>query len=790
MAGLLTTADGSRHNGIKIGNTYINAIDGNLIFQNNSAIRFGGDSWDWNIWAGLKYEHSSKTIYLGLAGNSVFTTNSDQSGGTLNLSGIYNISSTFYNIKVGSIIQHIPAATSGWYTIAQVSGYFNYDLYITGGWYTGMPSTVRVNICNINGTTKITQFAGYIGSHCSQIRLGQVNTDVWDVQLYINGQTDTLGDQKCIFTGYGGLIVYNTNTASSTSYSVTNTLAFGQISGISLTSDNYTSYLDGRYYTETEADNRFVNVTGDSMSGRLNIGVESSGNANPLCLYHSNIRAVEAKGKSVGIRLGYEANSYYARIAAIFESQNPDYLRPGLAFYTMDSTSQENTESERMRISAAGNVGIGTTSPGYKLTVSGDSYTTGWSRADGGFYVEGNGVHFTHQGSVGEIDMTSNNEFLWGSSSTSLYFNYRAVSRGTTVNSYIWNAGSSTSWASHNMGNIWLNGSEVYLRLGPQNSSHAHYETNASVSHWFNKRVDVAGDIWRYGTNYGIASDGQFYAKAIYANRDGASTYGGISLYSTSDPITEYGIAFRGTGNYGKIGRVQGDWATYFTMDSSHNRGWIFRSGGTNYASVSARGEAYFNSVGTDNYIAYPSGGFFSSYDSTGYIIITIPANYRSCTMMRFNVEIYNYSTGTSTTYTIGGYNFEDGNWYNVFAYANRQGTTGYGNLTVRFGHNGTNSIIWIGESNTSYSYPKVRITNVTLGHSNLDYNTWAAGWSVTIATTAPTNVSQTVTNPATNYYAESAGSVAWDNVRGKPSNWSGQSGQPTWLWGSNDGIN
>ena len=414
-----------------------------------------------------------------------------------------------------------------------------------------------------------------------------------------------------------------------------------------------------------------------------------------------------------------------------------------------------------------GNVGIGTTSPGYKLQISGDSYTTGWSRAANGFYVEGTGVHFTHQKSgVGEIDMTSNNEFLWGSSTATLYFNYRTVSRGTTVNNYIWNAGSSTSWASHNMGNIWLNDSGVYLRLGPQNSSHAHYETNAGVSHWFNKRVDVNGDIWRYGTNYGISSDGYFYAKGVYANRDGASTYGGISLYSTSDPITEYGIAFRGTGNYGKIGRVQGDWATYFTMDSLDNRGWIFRSGGTNYASVSARGEAYFNSVGTDNYIAYPSGGFFSSEGSTGYIIITIPANYRSCTMMRFNVEIYNYSSGTSTTYTIGGYNYDDGNWYNVFAYANRQGTTGYGNLTVRFGHNGTNSIIWIGESNTSYSYPKIRITNVTLGHGTVDYNTWAAGWSVTIATTAPTNVSQTVTNPATNYYAESAGSAGYaDNA-------------------------
>ena len=132
--------------------------------------------------------------------------------------------------------------------------------------------------------------------------------------------------------------------------------------------------VDGYHFSDLES--RYVNVTGDTMSGKLNIGIESSGNANPLCLYHSNIAGSKVKGKSVGIRLGHDANSYYARIAAIFESQNPDYLRPGLAFYTMDSTYQENTESERMRISAAGNVGIGTATPGYKLDVNGTANAT------------------------------------------------------------------------------------------------------------------------------------------------------------------------------------------------------------------------------------------------------------------------------------------------------------------------------------------------------------------------------------------------------------------------------
>ena len=91
MTGLLTTTSGGSHKGIKVGNTYINAINGDLIFQNNSAIRFGGDSWDYNVWAGLKYVHSSKIIYLGLADNSAFTANNAQSGGKLYLPGIDNI---------------------------------------------------------------------------------------------------------------------------------------------------------------------------------------------------------------------------------------------------------------------------------------------------------------------------------------------------------------------------------------------------------------------------------------------------------------------------------------------------------------------------------------------------------------------------------------------------------------------------------------------------------------------------------------------------------------------------
>lgn len=78
---------------LKIGNklTPISAIDAQVIFNTGAAIRFGETAWDWNKWAGLKYTHSNKTIYLGIADNSVFNANSAQSNGTLRLPGITTI---------------------------------------------------------------------------------------------------------------------------------------------------------------------------------------------------------------------------------------------------------------------------------------------------------------------------------------------------------------------------------------------------------------------------------------------------------------------------------------------------------------------------------------------------------------------------------------------------------------------------------------------------------------------------------------------------------------------------
>lgn len=78
---------------LKIGNklTPISAIDAQVIFNTGAAIRFGETAWDLNQWAGLRYNHSNKTIYLGIADGSAFNANTPQLDGTLRLAGIKTI---------------------------------------------------------------------------------------------------------------------------------------------------------------------------------------------------------------------------------------------------------------------------------------------------------------------------------------------------------------------------------------------------------------------------------------------------------------------------------------------------------------------------------------------------------------------------------------------------------------------------------------------------------------------------------------------------------------------------
>jgi len=143
-----------------------------------------------------------------------------------------------------------------------------------------------------------------------------------------------------------------------------------------------------------------------------------------------------------------------------------------------------------------------------------------------------------------------------------------------------------------------------------------------------------------------------------------------------------------------------------------------------------------------------PDGASYvsSSGSVTGAIKITLP-QYRSSTMMRMTVKIYQYTTDQSYTIELGGYNYLSGSWYNTFA--NVTSTSG-ANLNIRFGYDGTpKNCIWIGETGSVWSYPQIFVTDFQAGYSNYTTDQWDDGWSISIV--GAYNTVENTANPAFN---------------------------------------
>lgn len=174
-AGLLTVSTGSSHSGIKMGTTYVTSISGDVIFQNNGAIRFGTDDWDYNCWAGLKYVHSSKTISLGLADGSTFTANAAQSGGTVALPGI-----RYFSVNGKTVID----ANDSWLRINETKAF-------SSGIYCGS-NVLRTDYRLEVGSSGAYFYAENSGNGYFSKSLGIAGTNT-TYNLYVNGTAMVIG---------------------------------------------------------------------------------------------------------------------------------------------------------------------------------------------------------------------------------------------------------------------------------------------------------------------------------------------------------------------------------------------------------------------------------------------------------------------------------------------------------------------------------------------------------------------------------------------------------------------
>jgi len=169
---------------------------------------------------------------------------------------------------------------------------------------------------------------------------------------------------------------------------------------------------------------------------------------------------------------------------------------------------------------------------------------------------------------------------------------------------------------------------------------------------------------------------------------------------------------------------------------------------GTSYVS-SGTAVTFLNVTNTSGGLAETSAGLREIFPGaaayvtqtptvTGAIKIKMP-QYRTSTMMYMVVKIYEYngtSAGTSRSIEVGGYNYSAGGWINVFA---TQSTHGGGDISVRWGNDGSNNCITIGETSTVWNYPQVFVTEFYAGFSNYSAAQWINNWGISFVTSLPT---------------------------------------------------
>lgn len=143
--------------------------------------------------------------------------------------------------------------------------------------------------------------------------------------------------------------------------------------------------------------------------------------------------------------------------------------------------------------------------------------------------------------------------------------------------------------------------------------------------------------------------------------------------------------------------------------------------------------------------IIYPQGAAYSGTGvESGAIAIQLP-HLGKGSMLKMRVEVYNHVSDESFTIHLAGRAHEVNGWRNCSAQLLSSNTSHI--PVVRFGNNGSNAIIWIGELSASWNFLKVQISELTIGHSGTNIGNWDNNWSVGLEKVQFHTVDRTVTN-------------------------------------------
>jgi hypothetical protein len=196
--------------------TVSNVSSSEIVLRNLTQLRFStSTSWDWNAWAGLKYDASATTIYLGgPAATTVFTANATPPTVTLSFVGTNAVSSNsdfrapvFYDSNNTSYyLDPTNTGTSLNTAGAVVAGTYVYSTtYLQAGnnniYPNGFANTLILNVGNSAGNSWITGISIAQGGN-----VGIGNTSA-SAKLHVSGAsytTASAANNNVRFEGGGG----------------------------------------------------------------------------------------------------------------------------------------------------------------------------------------------------------------------------------------------------------------------------------------------------------------------------------------------------------------------------------------------------------------------------------------------------------------------------------------------------------------------------------------------------------------------------------------------------------
>ena len=265
--------------------------------------------------------------------------------------------------------------------------------------------------------------------------------------------------------------------------------------------------------------------------------------------------------------------------------------------------------------------------------------------------------------------------------------------------------------------------------------------------------------------DWGMAMLNYSISKAIGIANDGTPYYGWTNSKNTllhSGNYTSYKHAYTNlTGS--------GTTANQAIVSSGTANGWTLKTLGSNAFNSTAylplSGGTMTGALGkSSNYLIKPVADYRTNTGThTGCIAITLPASIGN-TMVSMWIDVYNYSTNESFSVHCGGYTYDNSTWqHNPFAIV-------YGaSHRVRFGHNGTSFVIYIGETDSTWHYPQVTVRDVVLGFSPT-YANWYKDWSISFVTSV-SNVTAEITRYAITSSNIGSQSVNYATSAGKATN-------------------